>query len=275
MSNYCVYLHRNKRTNVVFYIGSGRVTRSSARSGRSKEWWDIVRQDDFIVEIIGNDLSKKSSLEEERFLYSQYVDSGTLVNKRIPGNLKESCIISLREKFYYDETSPTCLRFKEDVFKGRKYANKAACKDDVAGCNTDTTRGITVGGFVYPLYRVIWMVCFGEIPDGHIVDHIDGDVRNNKTSNLRVISQKLNTRNRKKPSTNTSGVAGVNLMLYKGVRDRWCAAYADDNGKRRMKYFSIKKLGDSEAFRLACEWRAEQIKLLNEQGAGYTERHGT
>lgn len=275
MSNYCVYLHKNKRTNVVFYIGSGRVTRSSARSGRSKEWWDIVRKDDFIVEIIGNDLSKKSSLEEERFLYSQYVDSGTLVNKRIPGNLKESCIISLREKFYYDDSSPTCLRFKEDVFKGRKYANKAASKDDVAGCNTDTTRGITVRGFVYPLCRVVWMVYFGEIPDGYVVDHIDGDVRNNKISNLRVISQKLNTRNRKKPSTNTSGVVGVNLMLYKGVRHRWCAAYADDTGKRRMKYFSIKKLGDEEAFRQACEWRKEQIEILNLQGAGYTERHGT
>ena len=39
--------------------------------------------------------------------------------------------------------------------------------------------------------------------------------------------------------------------------------------------FSVEKHGNEEAFRLACEWRSEQIRLLNEQGAGYTERHGT
>jgi hypothetical protein len=36
-----------------------------------------------------------------------------------------------------------------------------------------------------------------------------------------------------------------------------------------------KKYGKEEAFRLAVEWRAARIKELNEQGAGYTERHGT
>ena len=36
----------------------------------------------------------------------------------------------------------------------------------------------------------------------------------------------------------------------------------------------LKKYGKEEAFRLAVEWRAARIKELNNQGAGYTERHG-
>jgi hypothetical protein len=39
--------------------------------------------------------------------------------------------------------------------------------------------------------------------------------------------------------------------------------------------FSISKLGNDEAFRQACEYRAKMIAELNEQGANYTERHGT
>lgn len=51
----------------------------------------------------------------------------------------------------------------------------------------------------------------------------------------------------------------------------WC----DIDGEYQGKYFSIDKLGESEAFRLACEYRQQRIEELNAQGAGYTARHGT
>ena len=57
--------------------------------------------------------------------------------------------------------------------------------------------------------------------------------------------------------------------------EMWNAHYVDLNGCSKNKYFSIIQHGKDEAFRLACEWRKEQIELLNLQGAGYTERHGT
>ena len=47
----------------------------------------------------------------------------------------------------------------------------------------------------------------------------------------------------------------------------------DDQSYSRC--FTISKYGEQEAFRLAYEWREQKIKELNEQGAGYTERHGT
>jgi hypothetical protein len=43
----------------------------------------------------------------------------------------------------------------------------------------------------------------------------------------------------------------------------------------KSKAFSCLKYGDEEALRLALEWRDKTIKEINEQGAGYTERHGT
>ena len=47
-----------------------------------------------------------------------------------------------------------------------------------------------------------------------------------------------------------------------------------ENDKPKSKRFSINRLGHEEAFRLACEYREQKIRELNEQGAGYTERHG-
>lgn len=38
--------------------------------------------------------------------------------------------------------------------------------------------------------------------------------------------------------------------------------------------FSCNKYGHEQAFQLACQWREQKIAELNEQGAGYSERHG-
>lgn len=45
--------------------------------------------------------------------------------------------------------------------------------------------------------------------NGEMVDHIDGNGLNNKSSNLRTCTHSENMRNRKKPSHNTSGYKGV------------------------------------------------------------------
>ena len=46
------------------------------------------------------------------------------------------------------------------------------------------------------------------------------------------------------------------------------------NGEKKTKSFSCNLLGEEQAFKLACEYREQNIRELNEQGAGYTERHG-
>ena len=51
-----------------------------------------------------------------------------------------------------------------------------------------------------------------------VVDHINGNVFDNRKCNLRVVTQLQNAMNQKKSKNNTSGVTGV----YK-QKDRWCA----------------------------------------------------
>ena len=274
-NNYCVYVHKKKTTGEIFYVGSGTRDRARTGSGRSKSWKAVVEASGFISEIVADNLCKKASLETEKQLYLELKEHSPLVNKKVQGILKESDLDFLTSRYFYDETSPTMLRHKVDVTRGRKNANFAARKGDVAGCNTETTRSISVKGFVYPIYRVIWMLNYGEIPAGYVVDHIDGDVSNNRISNLRIVTYQTNTRNRAKPRTNTSGVVGVYLLHYNSEPNRWCASWVDANNKRQRVYFQVSKYGNEEAFRLACEYRAQKIRELNEQGAGYTERHGT
>lgn len=57
-------------------------------------------------------------------------------------------------------------------------------------------------------HRIIWAMTHGAWP-AQWVDHKDGDPTNNRPSNLREASPAENTRNRKRPRTNTSGVKGV------------------------------------------------------------------
>lgn len=46
-------------------------------------------------------------------------------------------------------------------------------------------------------------------PPGMVVDHVDGDPRNNCRANLRLCSQAENLRNRKRAKSNRSGFKGV------------------------------------------------------------------
>lgn len=74
---------------------------------------------------------------------------------------------------------------------------------------TKNYRAIKVDGAYIKAHRYIWEQANGPIPEGYLVDHIDGDIHNNALSNLRLATLTENNRNARLSSRNTTGVKGL------------------------------------------------------------------
>jgi hypothetical protein len=181
----------------------------------------------------------------------------------------------LSDVFYYDDTSPTGLRWKVTIRAG-KNRNRVICTvGDVAGSKHDSESYYTVRykRKKYMCHRVVYELLVKTISEGMEIDHIDGNKLNNKISNLREVSKRLNQRNKSKHRNNTSGTTGV-YVTNMSKWYYWVAAWYDNQGRQVLKRFSISKFGYDGAFDLAVKCREEAIAELNTQGGGYTEDHG-
>jgi hypothetical protein len=63
------------------------------------------------------------------------------------------------------------------------------------------------------LHRFVWEYCFGSIPDGLQINHIDFDPLNNAVSNLELVSSDANKR-QKSGKNNKTGYCGVSYDPY-------------------------------------------------------------
>lgn len=128
-------------------------------------------------------------------------------------------------------------------------------------------------GKVIYLHRWIWEQVFGPIPDGWEIDHINGIKTDNRLDNLRCIPQGMNKRNMKTRADNASGVQGVTkwTTTRRGNQkvEMWRAVAINQQGKQVIKTFSIRKYGEEQAFKLACEARKQM-----ERDFGYQPNHG-
>lgn len=60
-----------------------------------------------------------------------------------------------------------------------------------------------------------------------VVDHINGDIYDNRRSNLRITTQKNNSRNVKLAKNNKTGVTGVSLLPSGKYKSRICVNSKD------------------------------------------------
>lgn len=260
-NNKCVYLHKDKK-GVVRYVGSGtlkRAYKACANSDRGKKYAEFVAQNGRLeVEIIAEGLSKIEAEDLERLLYDE--NFVTVLNARRPVSARLISKEMFDEYLYYDETSPSCLRWKVDVVGGN-CAVKIKANSEAGSLNKNNGYyQVQLQGVRYQSHRIVALLHNLGVDD-FVIDHIDRDKSNNKISNLRLVSQKENMQNKnqyKLSSNNTTGVQGVS---YSKQRDYWVAGWYE-NGNRIRKHFPIKNYETSEAaFEAAVEYRQQMVNL--------------
>lgn len=175
----------------------------------------------------------------------------------------------------YDEDSPSGLIWK------KKYGRSSTARiGSVAGSLDNGYWKIHAFGENLKGHKIVWALWNNfENQDGLHIDHIDGNPSNNNISNLRLVPEEINARNKPMNRNNTSGIHGVSFQKVRTKNgnyvERYISTWYTLGGKRRTKCFSVNVYGEELAQLLAGEYRQQQIDLLNLMGAGYTKRHGT
>lgn len=267
---FCVYYLRCVNTNNVFYIGHGNINRPYVKSSRSSKVTEYMNNNEFLVQIYKENLSKSEAIELENVLLDKYlnkeVDGFALLNIYNGYKTKPIVYEEMSKIFEYDKTSPTFLRWKVDRFgTGKAKIVKAG---DVAGNvgNAEKKRyaAVSINYKMYQVHRIIYCLCNKtDVPQNLVVDHIDGDVTNNSIANLRLVTVSGNMQNVnrcKLQSNNKSGANGIHFLKTEYNR-YWTANVNIDVKKRKSKSFNIDKYGYDEAYRLACEWRKQMEEL--------------
>ena len=114
-----------------------------------------------------------------------------------------------------EDISRFIWKFRED--KPHNWNGRFAGK--VAGCiKREGYETIAIDYIPYYTHRLVWVLFYGEIPEGYVIDHIDRNRSNNSPENLRLVTIQENC-------FNTKGSKGSSK--YKGVhlnsRGKWTA----------------------------------------------------
>ena len=183
--------------------------------------------------------------------------------------------IDWNDWYVYDETSPSCLRWKDTRYANSHIPRVVVSAGDVAGCFNKTTNYWHVKLFSksFKAHRIVYEMHSREKLGKRLVDHIDGDTNNNMIGNLRKCTDYVNAKNKSMYKNNNTGYTGVRRE-ESDARVYYAATWYTIDKISRSKRFNVAEYGEDLALKLAIDYRAKMIEELNLQGAGYTERHG-
>lgn len=101
--------------------------------------------------------------------------------------------------------------------------------------------------------------------------------QNSELADVSTIPKTKQMRDVRRRKTNTSGYTGVCWAFNRNGTTTAIASYVDWSSgqpKHINKSFSTKRYGLLPAFAMAVQFRMNAIKMLNENGHGYSENHG-
>jgi hypothetical protein len=144
------------------------------------------------------------------------------------------------EKIISQKELQAHLHYDKDtgIFTWIKPTSNRVKLGSVAGClDKDGSRFvIRINKELYLLHRLAWLYVYGDFPI-NVIDHINGNSKDNRIDNLRACSQSENAWNSRKHKDNTSGHKGIS---YDKSRNKW-AVRIMTNGKLKCigRFFSI------------------------------------
>ena len=111
-------------------------------------------------------------------------------------------------------------------------------------------------GKLYSAHRLVYETFIGEIPDGYIIDHIDGDRQNNSLENLRCITQSENAINAQK-----NGHKAQHKVLQYDLDDNFIKEYPSFTAA--AKEFNVSYAAISSAAKrggTSCGFKWKEVK---------------
>lgn len=254
---FCVYVHKDENGNVR-YVGSGTIKRAYSKHRRSEEHSILFKN--LTVEILFSNINRHEAFEKELELFEMFKGSDLLLNKKAPCVTNKIEYEKFSEYFYYDETSPSGLRWK--VHNGAFCPRTIRNKGDVAGSyKKEQYYQVNLFGIRYQVHRIVWALCNKtDLFSYMVVDHIDRNKANNNIENLRLVTYSDNSVNKGLYKNNKSSVSGV----YWASRDKaWIVCWTEGT-KNNKKYFTVRKLFPEDDFETSKRKAFELAKVFRE-----------
>ena len=130
-----------------------------------------------------------------------------------------------------------------------------------AGMIAGSTHGvgyktIGLGKSRYLAHRLAWLYTKGEIPEGYIIDHINGVREDNRISNLRCVTKSDNSHNTRSTWKNAHGSPGVNFHKQS---NKWNSRINHKRKQISLGYYNTKE----EAAQAYAEAKAKVMRGLD------------